>query len=101
MATTFVSPQTYPIALSLTLLVGAVVAGLGSLWGILAGALVIQYLPDVAGRLSSEPGVPSVIYGAHADRAHARPPRRGGRPAPSGRPAANKSAGSEVVVLGS
>ena len=47
----------------LTLLVGAVVAGLGSLWGILAGALVIQYLPDVAGRLSNEPGVPSVIYG--------------------------------------
>ena len=63
MATTFVNPQTYPIALSLTLLVGAVVAGLGSLWGILAGAIVIQYLPDVAGRLSNEPGVPSVIYG--------------------------------------
>ena len=42
---TFVNPDTYPIELSLFLLVGAVVAGLGSLWGIAFGALVIQYLP--------------------------------------------------------
>jgi branched-chain amino acid transport system permease protein len=64
MATTFVNPQTpAPVTLSLILLVGAVVAGLGSLWGILAGALLVQYLPDLAAKVSSEPGLPSVVYG--------------------------------------
>jgi branched-chain amino acid transport system permease protein len=63
MATTFVNPQTYPIALSLTLIVGAVAAGLGSLWGVLAGAFLVQYLPTIAGQVSSQPGVPSIVYG--------------------------------------
>jgi branched-chain amino acid transport system permease protein len=59
-----VFPQTFPIALSLTLVVGAVVAGLGSLAGLLVGAVFVQYLPIWAGELSNNPGVPSVIYGA-------------------------------------
>jgi branched-chain amino acid transport system permease protein len=64
MATTVVNPQTPPaITLSLTLLVGAVAAGLGSLWGVLAGAFLVQYLPTLAERVSNEPGVPSVVYG--------------------------------------
>jgi branched-chain amino acid transport system permease protein len=64
MATTFVNPQTpAPVTLSLTLLVGAVAAGLGSLWGVLAGAFLVQYLPTLAEHVSREPGVPSVVYG--------------------------------------
>jgi branched-chain amino acid transport system permease protein len=41
----YVSPDTYRINLSIFLVVGAVVAGLGSLWGLLAGALLIEFLP--------------------------------------------------------
>jgi branched-chain amino acid transport system permease protein len=64
MATTFVNPQTpAPVTLSLALLVGAVAAGLGSLWGVLAGAFLVQYLPTLAEQVSNEPGVPSVVYG--------------------------------------
>ena len=40
-ATTFVNPDTFPIALSIYLLVGVVVGGLGSLVGLLAGAVFI------------------------------------------------------------
>jgi len=64
MATTYVNPDTYPVTLSLALLVGAVVAGLGSLWGVLAGAFLVHYLPAIAGHVSNQPGVPSVVYGA-------------------------------------
>ena len=63
MATTFVNPGTFPVALSLTLLVGAVASGLGSLWGLLAGAFLVEYLPTLAGKVSSQPGVASVVYG--------------------------------------
>ena len=44
---TFVSPDTFPITLSLYLLVGAVVGVYGSIWGALLGALLIQFLPDL------------------------------------------------------
>jgi branched-chain amino acid transport system permease protein len=42
----FVNPDTFPIALSLNLLIGLVLAGLGSLWGIAAGAVYLQYIPS-------------------------------------------------------
>lgn len=64
LATTFVNPDTFPIVLSLYLLIGAVVAGLGSLWGIALGALFIQYLPFLSSKyVSNAPGAPSVAYG--------------------------------------
>ena len=63
-AVAFVDPQTFPAKLSLTLLVGAVVAGLGSLWGVLAGAAFIQFLPDAAVHISKAQGVPDAVYGA-------------------------------------
>jgi branched-chain amino acid transport system permease protein len=44
---TFVNPDTFPITLSLYLLVGAVVGGYGSIWGALFGALLIQFLDDI------------------------------------------------------
>jgi branched-chain amino acid transport system permease protein len=59
----FVNPDTFPVSLSLALLVGAVVAGLGSLWGIVAGAAFITFVDDLAGNVSTAPGVPDTIYG--------------------------------------
>ena len=62
-ATTFVNPDTFPISLSIFLLVGVVVAGLGSLTGLIAGAVFIQFLPLWAQDVSTSPGAPSVVYG--------------------------------------
>ena len=44
----FAAPDEFGIALSLQLLIGAAVAGLGSLWGILAGAAFVGLLPSVS-----------------------------------------------------
>jgi branched-chain amino acid transport system permease protein len=57
------SPGSFPIVLSLYLLVGAVVAGLGSLWGIVVGALFVQYLPALSGHISSHAGAADVTRG--------------------------------------
>jgi branched-chain amino acid transport system permease protein len=77
--TTFVNPDTFPIALSIFLLVGVAVAGLGSLLGAIAGAVFIYFMqtswaqgmdkaiPDwlpVLGDVStSSPGAPAVVFG--------------------------------------
>ncbi|MGH2977172.1 MAG: branched-chain amino acid ABC transporter permease [Gaiellaceae bacterium] len=62
----FAEPSEFGIVLSLQLLVGAAVAGLGSLWGILAGAAFVGLLPAVS---SSVPVIGSehgrdVVFGA-------------------------------------
>jgi branched-chain amino acid transport system permease protein len=44
----FAQPNEFGIILSLELLVGAAVAGLGSLWGVLVGAAFIALLPTVS-----------------------------------------------------
>ena len=62
-ATTYVNPDTFPVQLSIFLLVGVVVGGLGSLNGVIAGAFFIRFLPDVAQDVSKSPGAPGVIYG--------------------------------------
>jgi branched-chain amino acid transport system permease protein len=78
-ATTFVNPDTFPIALSIFLLVGVVVAGLGSLLGAVAGAIFIYFmqaswaqgmdkvipdwLPVVGDVSTSSPGAPAVVFG--------------------------------------
>jgi branched-chain amino acid transport system permease protein len=75
-ASAFVSPDAFPIALSIFLLVGVVVGGLGGLSGLVFGAVFIQFLPlwaqgeGVASRLpdwiterTKEPGAPAIIYG--------------------------------------
>ena len=59
-----VNPLTFTFLLSILLLVGAVVGGLGSLPGMVLGALFVQYLPDASTRVSSAPGVPDFVYGA-------------------------------------
>jgi branched-chain amino acid transport system permease protein len=63
-AVAFADPNSFPAKLSLTILVGAVVAGLGSLWGVLIGAAFIQFLPDAAVHISKAQGVPDTVYGA-------------------------------------
>jgi branched-chain amino acid transport system permease protein len=62
-ATTFVNPDTFPVALSILLLVGVVVGGLGSLVGLIAGAIFIQFLPIWSQEVSKSPGAPSVVSG--------------------------------------
>ena len=62
-ATTFVNPDTFPVALSILLLVGVVVGGLGSLAGLIAGAVFIQFLPIWSQGVSKSPGAPAVVSG--------------------------------------
>jgi branched-chain amino acid transport system permease protein len=62
----FAAPDEFGIALSLQILIGAAVAGLGSLWGVLAGAAFVGLLPSVS---TSVPVIGSahgqdVVFGA-------------------------------------
>ena len=62
---TFVNPSSPdPVTLSIYLLVGVVVGGLGSLWPLVFGAIFIQFLPDWAQVISKEPGTPAIVFGA-------------------------------------
>ena len=44
----FAQPSEFGIILSLQILIGAAVAGLGSLWGVLVGALFVGLLPEIS-----------------------------------------------------
>ncbi len=57
----FANPDTFPITLSLTILIGLVIGGLGSLWGLIAGALFVEFMPIYAQHLSKQ--APDLIYG--------------------------------------
>jgi branched-chain amino acid transport system permease protein len=62
----FVNPDIFGLTLSLYILIGAVVGGLGSLWGVVAGAAFVQLLPlwlTSAHAFSSGQAVP-VVFGA-------------------------------------
>jgi branched-chain amino acid transport system permease protein len=61
----FVNPDVFGLTLSLYILIGAVVGGLGSLWGILVGAAFVQLLPNAltTGHVVSSQAVP-VVFGA-------------------------------------
>ncbi|MFN2627180.1 MAG: branched-chain amino acid ABC transporter permease [Gaiellaceae bacterium] len=67
----YANPDTFPILLSLYILIGAVVAGLGSNWGLVIGALFVEFLPIDAQRsiplgvytLKLGKEAPSVVYG--------------------------------------
>ena len=73
---TIVTPGSFPVLLSIELLIGVVIAGLGSLWGTIVGALFLVYLrigiqeladigslPDGLQDAAKSPGMPGVIYG--------------------------------------
>jgi branched-chain amino acid transport system permease protein len=59
--TSYVSPDTYSLQLSITLLIGAVLGGLGTLWGAIVGGIVIEFLPLWA--QSINPAATSIVYG--------------------------------------
>lgn len=60
-AVQFVSPDSYPVALSVTLFVGMVIGGAASIWGAVFGALFIQFVPNIADNISK--AAPGAIYG--------------------------------------
>ncbi len=59
--TAYVSPDTFTSALSITLLIGAVLGGISTFWGALVGGIVVEFLPLVAQQINA--AAPSVVYG--------------------------------------
>ena len=76
LAVAYVNPDTFPIALSILLLTGVVVGGLGALSGAVFGALFIEYVPLYSPNIldgfqkvvplhldAKAAGAPAVVYG--------------------------------------
>lgn len=61
-AVAFVSPDSFTVFLSISLLVGVVVGGLASIPGAIFGAAFIQFVPNIADEVSKS--APWAIYGA-------------------------------------
>lgn len=64
----FVAPDSFGFFLSLSFLVGIVVGGLASIWGVIVGALFIEFVPNYADQISDLLGegakaLPWAIYG--------------------------------------
>ncbi len=57
----FVAPDSFTLFLSITLFVGVVIGGLGTISGAIYGAFFIQFIPNVAGEISK--AAPWAIYG--------------------------------------
>lgn len=57
----FVAPDSYDMFLSISLLVGVIVGGLGSVYGALFGAIYIVFMPNLAEKISK--AAPWAIYG--------------------------------------
>jgi branched-chain amino acid transport system permease protein len=62
LAVAYIAPDSFPAFLSISLLVGVVVGGLGSISGAIFGALFIQFVPNVADEISKS--APWAVYGA-------------------------------------
>ena len=60
-AVQFVSPDSFDLFLSISLLVGIVVGGVGTLWGALYGAIFIMFVPSLAEQVSK--AAPWAVYG--------------------------------------
>ncbi|ROZ61608.1 branched-chain amino acid ABC transporter permease [Ramlibacter sp. WS9] len=60
-AVQFVSPDSFTLFLSISLLVGIVVGGVGTLWGALFGAVFIMFVPNLAEKVSK--AAPWAVYG--------------------------------------
>ena len=54
LAVQFISPDSFTMFLSISLLVGVVVGGVGTLWGALFGAIFIMFVPQVAEKVSKD-----------------------------------------------
>lgn len=57
----FVAPDTYNMFLSITLLVGVIVGGQGSVFGAVPGAIYVVFMPNLAEKVSK--AAPWAIYG--------------------------------------
>ncbi len=57
----FVAPDSFTVFLSITLLVGVVVGGLGSIPGAIFGGLFVEFVPNLAEQVSK--AAPWAIYG--------------------------------------
>jgi branched-chain amino acid transport system permease protein len=57
----FVSPDSFPVLLSINFLVGSVVGGIGSIAGAFIGALFIEFTPNFADQISK--AAPDAIFG--------------------------------------
>lgn len=57
----YVSPDSFPVTLSITLLAGLVIGGLGSLSGPVYGAIFVMFVPNLAQDLNK--AAPGVIFG--------------------------------------
>lgn len=62
LAVRYVAPDSFTMYLSVMLLVGAVVGGVRSIWGVVFGAIFMLYVPNIANRISDS--APWAIYGA-------------------------------------
>jgi branched-chain amino acid transport system permease protein len=58
----YVAPDSFLAFLSISILVGAVVGGLGTIWGAVFGAAFIQFVPNIADQVSKS--APWAVYGA-------------------------------------
>ena len=113
-ATTFVNPDTFPVALSIFLLVGVVVGGLGSLWPLVFGAMFIHYMQS-GGAQDIENLIPDFIpllgdidtdavgrargrVRRRADPDHAPVPERSGGPDPAADRARERSPPARLVT---
>jgi branched-chain amino acid transport system permease protein len=59
--TQFVAPDSFPVFLSLSFLVGIVVGGIASISGAVFGAIFIEFIPNIADQISD--AAPWAIYG--------------------------------------
>jgi branched-chain amino acid transport system permease protein len=60
-AVQFVSPDSFTVFVSITLFVGLVVGGVGTIWGAIFGGLFIVFVPNVAEQVSK--AAPAAVYG--------------------------------------
>lgn len=60
-AVQFVAPDSFTLFLSISLLVGIVIGGVGTLWGAIFGAIFIMFVPSLAEKVSK--AAPWAIYG--------------------------------------
>ncbi len=60
-AVQFVAPDSFSVLLSISLLVGVVLGGLGSVWGAVVGGIFIQFIPNIAEGVSKS--APWAVYG--------------------------------------
>jgi len=61
MISAYVSPDSYSVSLSLTLLVGVVLGGLDMMWGAIFGGIVIEFLPLWVQKVN--PALSAIVYG--------------------------------------